>query len=304
VIVLTGHPDAPFVRRLAAELVLFGYRVDVQERSAATADANELLPSSSAAALVAVDPGEGTAEILVRSPSSGNTQTEAEHLDPRRPPETNAAVLAERFRARLTELGILPTEESSARPIQHPDVSGSPPAGPGPSPRRVWVAAALGVSGGGLGLQPDVMLELRAFPARIVSASAFGRLTLKPASVDASEASADVRFISVGLALDAHPVRTRAFSLATGVSLALVHAGMSGRAARQGWEPREDSVLVPAGTLDARVASEIAPNVSAELRGFFGACAPRIGVHFAGHSVADYGQPLFGGSLGLAFGVF
>jgi hypothetical protein len=61
---------------------------------------------------------------------------------------------------------------------------------------------------------------------------------------------------------------------------------------------------VPAATLEALAAAALSPHVSAELRAFVGATAPRIGVDFADRPVADYGQPVFGGSFGLAVGVF
>ena len=62
--------------------------------------------------------------------------------------------------------------------------------------------------------------------------------------------------------------------------------------------------LVPAGMLETGAGLRLAPRVSAELRGFVGACSPRVGVRFDGHSVAHYGQPFFGASLGVAVGIF
>jgi hypothetical protein len=107
VVVISSNPEAPFVRRLAAELSLFGYRVQVAERGDSDADLPGLLARSAAAALIAVDQGRQTVDIVVAS-SAGPARQERERLDPRRQADTNAAVLAERFRARLTELGIAP----------------------------------------------------------------------------------------------------------------------------------------------------------------------------------------------------
>jgi hypothetical protein len=83
----------------------------------------------------------------------------------------------------------------------------------------------------------------------------------------------------------------------------LVSASMAGRAEAP-WGGREDSVLVPAGMLETGAAWRLSPRVSAELRGFIGVCSPRVGVRFAGRTVADYGQPFIGASLGVGVGVF
>jgi hypothetical protein len=56
--------------------------------------------------------------------------------------------------------------------------------------------------------------------------------------------------------------------------------------------------------LHSGAALRLSPRVLAELRGFVGACAPRIGVRFADRTVAHYGQPFFGVSVGAAIGVF
>lgn len=304
VVVVTSNPDAPFVRRLAAELSLFGYRVEVQARAASETDLPELLSRSGGAALIAVDQGSQTAEVVVgRRGEDGPPRSERERLDPRRRADTNAAVLAERFRARLTELGIAPQGTVAELP---PNPS---PAAPAPLPaaepdRRLWLAGGVGLSSGGMGVTPDAELELRAFPARFVSTSAFGRLSLRAAEVASAEGTARVRLVSGGVLIDVYPVRGQALAFKLGVGALLVSASMSGRPADAAWTGRDVSVLVPAGMLQSGVALRVSPRLSAELRAFVGACSPRIGVHFEGRHVADYGQPFFGGSLGLAVGVF
>jgi hypothetical protein len=303
VVVVTSSPDAPFVRRLAAELTLFGYRVELQARVGTEGDLRELLARSGGAALIAVDQGSQTAEVVVgESATGGPARRERERIDPRRRADTNAAVLAERFRARLTELGIAPSASSEEAPSPAP-----PPAPPRPAPepdRRLWLAAALGVASGGLGALPEAALEIRAFPARFVSTSAFGKLALSPANVRSDAGSADVRLVSGGVLIDAYPWRARDFAFKAGLGALLVNASMSGHAADSAGKGRDASVLVAAGVFEMGVALRVAPRVSAELGGFIGACSPRVGVHFEGQHIADYGQPFFGGSLGVAIGVF
>jgi hypothetical protein len=301
VVVVSSSPDAPFVRRLAAELSLFGYRVEVEERAVGEGELDQVLARSGGSALIAVDQGKQTAEVIVaeRGPAGG-TRREMERLDPRRRADTNAAVLAERFRARLTELGIAPIAEESApaAPLAAPL-----PERPAPEPeRRLWLAASLGISSGGLGLQPDAGLELRAFPVRWLSTSAFGKLSLADSRVTADEGSADVGVVAGGLLIDVYPLRGD-LSAHVGAGALLVNAAMAGRA-EPPWQGQKVSVLVPGAILEGGAALRITPRVSAELRGFVGACSPRIAVRIAERKAADYGQPLFGASLGVAVGVF
>jgi hypothetical protein len=303
-VVVTSNPDAPFVRRLAAELLLFGYRVDVQARAAADDDLPQLLARSGGAALIAVDQGSQTAEVMVgESAAHGPARSERERLDPRRRADTNAAVLAERFRARLTELGIAPHAAAAEPPPAPPPVAVAPRPAPEPE-RRLWLAGAVGASSGGLGVTPEAELELRAFPARFLSTSAFGKLSLGSADVSSVEGTAQVRLLAGGVLIDAYPIRADSLALKLGLGALLVSANMSGQAADSAAAGRDVSVLVPAGMFESGVAWRVSPRVSAELRGFVGACSPRIGVHFQGRHVAEYGQPFFGGSLGVAVGVF
>jgi hypothetical protein len=301
VVVLSSHPDAPFVRRLAAELSLFGYRVEVASRAAEDAEPSEVLARSGGAALISVDQGRQTAEVVVAERTGqGPLRRELERLDPRRRADTNAAVLAERFRARLTELGIAPSPASDAAPaIAAPaDVPPSVPQ----EERRLWLAAAFGTTSGGLAPLPEVGLELRAFPTRWLSTSAFGKLSLGSARVTANEGAADVRILAGGLLIDAYPVRGE-LSASLGVGALLIDAEMSGHAAPP-WQGQQVSVLVPAAIFQAGAALRITPRVSAELHGFVGACSPRIAVRIAERKADDFGQPLLGASLGVAVGVF
>jgi hypothetical protein len=306
VVVTSNNPDAPFVRRLAAELSLFGYRVQVTTRATGEGDLTELLESSGGAALIAVDPGKQTVDIVIASGTNGGpARHERERLDPRRHADTNAAVLAERFRARLTELGIAPAASSAAVPEQQPAREPSEPAplpADLPQERRLWLASALGATSGGLGLVPDVQLEIRAFPVRWLSTSAFAKLSVLPARVRDAEGDTDVRLFSGGVLIDVYPLR-RQLVAKVGVGALLVNAQMSGSASGA-WLGVDDSVLVPAGLLEAGAAYRLSPRISAELVGFVGVCAPRVGVRFAGRSVAQYGRPFFGASLGMAIGVF
>jgi hypothetical protein len=288
---------------LAAELSLFGYRVEVAARAAGDGDLAELLVRSGGAALISVDQGRQTAEVIVGPrPGDGPLQHEQERLDPRRRADTNAAVLAERFRARLTELGIAPGTSSDLPPPAEPVAIVLPRPAPREVERRLWLAAAFGATSGGLGALPDVQLEMRAFPVRWLSTSAFGKWSPVAAQVDATEGQANVRLLAGGVLIDAYPLR-RELIVNVGLGAMLVSASMAGRAEAP-WGGREDSVLVPAGMLQAGAALRLSPRVSAELRGFVGACSPRVGVRFAGRTVADYGQPFFGASLGVGVGVF
>src|ERR1041384_1871864 len=159
VVVLSISPETPFVRRLAAELALFGYRVEVAPRAAADADLAGTLARSGGAALISVDPSAQTAEIIVGNRGSTGPTRERERLDPRRQADTNAAVLAERFRARLTELGIAPGPAAAERPPAIvPEVLPPSPGREEPE-QRLWLRAGLGGTSGGLGLLPDVALE-------------------------------------------------------------------------------------------------------------------------------------------------
>jgi hypothetical protein len=303
VVVVTSNPEAPFVRRLAAELSLFGYRVEVAQRASADTDLNELLTRSGGAALIAVDQGRQTAEVVVgEAAGSGPARQERERLDPRRRADTNAAVLAERFRARLTELGI-PPGETPALPVAAEPVHVPSPSPPPPEiERRLWAAAALGVSRGGLGAMPEAQLALRAFPVRWLSTSAFGKWAPFAAQVRAPQGQADVRLLSGGVLIDVYPLRHRLI-INAGLGAMLVSASMAGRASAP-WGGQQDSVLVPAGLFELGAAWRLSPRVSAELQAFVGACAPRIGVRFAGETVASYGQPFLGGSLGVGVGLF
>ena len=302
--VVTSNPDAPFVRRLAAELSLFGYRVEVAPRASADTDLDELLVRSGGAALIAVDQGRQTAEVVVgEAPGVGPARHERERLDPRRRADTNAAVLAERFRARLTELGIAPAAASALPVPEEPVHVQLPPPPPPPEPeRRLWVAAAVGASSGGLGLMPEVQLELRAFPVRWLSTSAFGKWSPFAAELRTPQAAADVRLLTGGVLIDVYPVRNR-LMVNVGLGAMLVSASMAGSAAPP-YSGERDAVLVPAAMLESGAAWRLSPRVSAELRAFVGACAPRVGVRFGGQTVAHYGQPFMGASLGVGVGVF
>ena len=288
------------MRRLAAELGLFGYRVSVQAREPGDVDLTELLGRSGGSALIAVDQGGQTAEIVVDRAGQGPPRRELERLDPRRRADTNAAVLAERFRARLTELGIAPSAAPNLQPAPEPELEPPPPP---PPERRLWLAAAFGATSGGLGALPDVQLELRAFPVSFVSTSAFGKWSPIAANVKAREGQADVRLLAGGVLIDAYPLKARDVSLNVGVGAMLVSASMAGRGTSP-WGGRDDSVLVPAGMFESGVAYRFSPRVSAELRGFVGSCSPRIGVRFSGRKIADFGPAFAGASLGLAVGVF
>lgn len=304
VVVVTSNPDAPFVRRLAAELSLFGYRVEVAPRASADTDLDELLVSTGGAALIAVDQGRQTAEVVVGEVAgAGPPRHERERLDPRRHADTNAAVLAERFRARLTELGIAPGVASAWPAPEQPTRAQLPPkAPPREVERRLWLGAAMGVSSGGLGVLPEAQLELRAFPVRWLSTSAFGRWSPLPAAVKAPQGAADVRLLTGGVLIDVYPLRRRVL-LNVGLGAMLVSASMEGSASPP-FNGELDSVLVPAGLLQTGAAWRLSPRVSAELRAFIGACAPRVGVRFGGQTVARYGQPFFGATLGVGVGVF
>jgi hypothetical protein len=305
VVVMSSNPETPFVRRLAAELSLFGYRVEVVTRNTGDVDLGDLLEASGGAALIAVDPGKQTVDVVVAPQTSGGrARYERERLDPRRRADTNAAVLAERFRARLTELGIAP---SSGMDLPEPVVAerSDAPAAPTGSPpveRRLWVSGAVGGTSGGVGFVPDAQIEIRAFPVPWLSTSAFAKLSPFAAEVSSGEARTDVRFLSGGVLIDAYPLQDEVVVKA-GVGAMLVNTEMSGRASAP-FRGTEDSVLVPAGLVDVGGAVRLSSRVSAELVGFVGVCAPRVGIRFAGRPVAHYGQPFFGASLGLAIGVF
>jgi hypothetical protein len=305
VVVMSSNPDTPFVRRLAAELSLFGYRVEIVTRNTGDVDLGDLLEASSGAALIAVDPGKQTVDVVVAPQTiGGRARYERERLDPRRRADTNAAVLAERFRARLTELGIAPS--SGMVPAEPVVAERSAETAPATVSRRVerrlWVSGAVGGTSGGVGFVPDAQLEIRAFPVLWLSTSAFAKLSPFAAEVGSSEGQTDVRFLSGGVLIDAYPLRDEVVVKA-GVGAMLVNAEMSGRAPSP-WRGKEDSVLVPAGLVDVGGALRLSSRVSAELVGFVGVCAPRVGIRFAGRPVAHYGQPFLGASLGLAIGVF
>lgn len=305
VVVMSNNPDTPFVRRLAAELSLFGYRVEVVTRNTGDVELGDLLEASGGAALIAVDPGKQTVDVVIApQTSSGRARYERERLDPRRRADTNAAVLAERFRARLTELGIAPsTGMPPAEPVIAERVTVAPPAPVlPPAERRLWLAGALGGTSGGLGFVPDAQLEIRAFPVRWLSTSAFAKVSPFAAEVSTDDGRTDVRLLSGGVLIDAYPLRDEVV-IKAGVGAMLVNATMTGSAPAP-LRGEEDSVLVPAGLVDVGGALRLSPRVSAELVGFVGLCAPRIGVRFAGRPVAHYGQPFLGASLGLAVGVF
>ena len=303
-VVVSSSPEAPFVRRLAAELSLFGYRVEVATREASDDDdLSELLAQHGGAALIAVDQHRQTAEFVVGEPAgSGPFRHERERLDPRRQADTNAAVLAERFRARLTELGIAPS--SAAAELAPAEAPPPPPPAAAPE-RRWWLVAAAGASSGGLGLAPHLELELRAFPVKWLSLSALGRALPWASQVRGPEGSADVRLFAAGLLVDVYPLRSERgdWAMKVGVAALALDAEMSGHASAP-WQGRHDSVLVAAGALEAGAAWRVAPRFALELRGFVGVCAPRVAVRLAGRRAADFGQPFLGASLGGAVGVF
>jgi hypothetical protein len=249
-----------------------------------------------------VDQGRQTAEVIVAARAgAGGSRRELERLDPRRRADTNAAVLAERFRARLTELGIAPSAEAAPPPAP-PSARPPAPVAPPEAERRLWLAAAVGVTSGGLGAQPDAGLELRAFPVRWLSTSAFAKISLADSRVAADEGSADVGVVAGGLLIDVYPLRGP-LSAHVGAGALLVNAEMSGKA-EPPWQGQKVSVLVPGAIFEGGASLRITPRVSAELRGFVGACSPRIAVRIAERKSADYGAPLFGASLGVAVGVF
>ncbi len=290
------------MRRLAAELALFGYRVEVAPPATGELALAQLLARTGGAALLAVDQRKQAVEVVIAAPA-GAAMQERELLDPRRRPETNAAVLAERFRARLTELGIAP---GAATALSEPVVIAEPlPAPPprtvAPAAPRLWLAGALGVTQGGLGFNPDAQLELRAFAFPWLSTSAVAKLSLAPQELREPEGETDVRVQAGGLLIDVYPVRGE-WTLKVGVGALLVNAGMVGESGGS-WRGEEVSVLVPAGIVDAGGALRLSSRVSLELTGFIGVCAPRIGIKFAGRTVAHYGRPFYGGALGLGVGL-
>lgn len=298
VVVVSSNIDAPFVRRLAAELSLFGYRVALSARDAGEGDLGELLAAQGGAALIAVDQGRQTAEIIVgERAGNGPFRHERERLDPRRRADTNAAVLAERFRARLTELGIVPGAEPAQALAPEPPV----PLLRAPE-RRLWLAGRLGGWGGGLGAMPELELELRVYPVPWLSTGAFALLSPFAARVSGREGEADVRLFAGGVLIDAHPLRGD-FALNAGLGAMLLNAAMSGRAAPP-WRGQDDSVLVPGAMFESGAAFRVSPRVSLELRGFIGVLSPRVAVRLAGRRAAEFGQPFVGASLGGAVGVF
>jgi hypothetical protein len=301
--VVSSSPDAPFVRRLSAELSLFGYRVEVAERSSEESSLTDVLASRGGAALISVDQGRQTAEVIV-APRPGTTEQrrELERLDPRRRADTNAAVLAERFRARLTELGIAPVTEDPGPATPAPAVASLPAAPKPATERRLWLAGHVGASAGGLGPIPEASLELRVQPASWLSTSAFGKAALTRSHVTAAEGSADVRILAGGLLIDAYPLRGNV-SLNVGIGALLVDAEISGRA-ESPWQGQNVSVLVPAALLQAGASIRASARVSAEVRAFIGACSPRVAVRIAEQKAADFGQPFVGASAGFALGVF
>jgi hypothetical protein len=302
VVVISKNPEAPFVRRLAAELSLFGYQVEVATRNADESELEEVLERSGGAALIAVDQGKQTAEVIVARSSTGAPRRERERLDPRRRADTNAAVLAERFRARLTELGIAPAVAPPlAEPPEPMRMDFLPPRVPEPE-RRLWLAAAVGGSSGGLGFRPDAQLELRAFPVPWLSTGAFAKISPFAANVRAPEGEAAVRWLAGGVLIDAYPVREQVV-LKVGLGAMLVSTEMEG-SAEPPFDGRIDTVLVPAGLAEAGAALRLGPRAAVELQGFVGVCSPRVGVRFGGRTAASFGQPLVGVSLGLAVGVF
>jgi hypothetical protein len=111
-----------------------------------------------------------------------------------------------------------------------------------------------------------------------------------------------VHWLAGGVLIDAYPVQ-KPLVLKAGLGAMLVSAEMTGRA-QPPWGGRQDSVLVPAGLMQGGAALRLGPRASIELQGFVGACSPRVGVRFAGRTIADFGQPFVGASLGLAVGVF
>jgi hypothetical protein len=300
VVVVSSNPNAPFVRRLAAELSLFGYRVEVTARDAEDVDLAELLARHGGAALIAVDQPRQTAEVIVGQPTGlGPFRHERERLDPRRQADTNAAVLAERFRARLTELGISPAED--AQPLAPAEL---PPAPPRAS-ERLWVSGALGASSGGLGAMVDLELELRAFALPWLSTSAFVRLSPFPARVTAPEGTADVTLLAGGASIDVYPLRRQGsdWSLKLGAGAMLIEASMKGHATPP-FRDQTDAVLVPATVFDSAAIWRLSSRTSLELRGFVGVCTERVAVRFAGRAAAEFGQPFVGVSLGAAVGLF
>jgi hypothetical protein len=301
VVVVSSNPDAPFVRRLAAELSLFGFRVEVAARGDTEESLPRLLEQSRGAALISVDQGKQTAEIVVAArDASGGVRTESERLDPRRRADTNAAVLAERVRARLTELGISPGGQNEAPAVRAE--SPTQPTAPEHPEKRLWLLTGFGATSGGLGFVPEVSLEVRAFPVRWLSTGAFFKMSVLTASVAAQEGSADVSLQSGGALMDLYPIRER-LTLKLGVGALLVSAEMQGNAVAP-WEGQNDSVLVPAALTRVGGAVELAPRFVAELDVFIGVCAPRIGVRFAGRTRDSFGQPFAGVQAALAVGVF
>lgn len=298
VVVVSSTPDAPLVRRLAAELSLFGYRVEVAGRAPGETELQGLLRRFGGAALIAVDQSRQSADIIVASKAGDGSRLEHERLDPRRQADTNAVVLAERFRARLTELGIAP----AAEPLPPEPVVVRPAPPPRVEPeRRLWVAGGVGAESGGVGLLPEAQLELRAFPAPWLSTSAFGKLSL-PSQVSAPEGRADVRLLAGGLLIDAYPV-LRPVVVNVGLGAMLVDVQTAGQASSP-WLGTHASVLVPGGLVQSGVGLRLSPRISAELRGFVGVCSPRVAVRIAYRTVADFGQPLLGATFGVAVGLF
>lgn len=299
VTVLSENPDAPFARRLAAELSLFGYRVEVMPRPVAGDDA-ELLARVGGVALIAVEPDDQSAEFVV--PAPGGARVEHERLDPRRPVDTNAAVLAERLRARLAELGLPRPGSSPAESTAPPRLVERPSRATAEPERRLWIGADVGAVAAGVGALPEIGLDLRAFPVPWLSTSAFGGWTPLPAVVRSEEGSADLRLQSAGVRLDVYPL-ARPVRIGLGAGALLIGARTTGRA-NSPWLGRDDSVLVPAGLLAVSGAVRLSSRAVLELRGVAGACASRVAVRFGGKTVADLGQPLLGASLGLAVGLF
>ncbi len=299
VVVVSNDPDTPFVRRLAAELSLFGYRVELAQRDESDDELSDLLARHRGAALIAVDQHRQTAEVIVGEPAgAGPFRHERERLDPRRQADTNAAVLAERFRARLTELGIAPVEDAPT--VAPTEV----PAAAEPLP-RLWLAAGAGASSGGLGPMADFEIELRVFPRTWLSASLFGRFSPIGARVSGREGEADVRLFGAGVLIDAYPLRNERSDLLfkVGLGAMLLNATVAGSATAP-FQGRDDALLVPAGVFESGAAWKISPRASLELRAFVGVCSPRVAVRLAGRRAADFGQPFVGVSLGGAIGVF
>jgi hypothetical protein len=289
--------DERAVGRLRAELSTLGYEVvDVtlapNEGATALDDAARRV---NAFAAVHIVPNKGGVEVWIADGATGKTLFRelvigsGEAFD-----DVVALKAAELLRASLAELGLSPKPKPTPPPTSTEKPAARPPPEMPEEPPRAYFELGPGVllSPGGVGANVVGLVGARFRFHTVLGLDAFVALPITPATVSASEGSADVRPWLFGLDLAAWLFDPRSVWQVSGAAgIGVAHLVIEGDPTPPLLGQRETStVALPFGRVS--VERGFGTRFRLGLHGFVGVAAPEHVIRFDGREVATWGRPV------------